>query len=395
MWRLGGFAGVAQIALLLFSIHATVMAQGFQTLAPYAFLMDTDTNSVLFEKSADELMDPASTTKIMTAEVVFEEIAAGRLKLTDEFTISERAWREGGARSGGSTMFAKLNSRVSVSDLLQGLLVQSGNDAAIALAEGISGSEEAFATLMNERAAKLGLTHLHFMNAWGAPDPQHKVTAREMALLAEHIIRTYPDLYKIFGEREFTWNKIRQPNRNPLLAMNIGADGVKTGDTKVSGYGLVGSAVQNGQRLIVVVNGLKTARERGEEARKLLEWGFRSFQQKLLFNAGTIIGTADVFGGASGSVGLVAAGPVKLLVARGNDDHLSAKVSYTGPIVAPITKGAQIADLIVTDGDKTLAKIPLMAAQDVGKGTLQQRALDALYEFSAQMMQKYVLKRLH
>jgi D-alanyl-D-alanine carboxypeptidase (penicillin-binding protein 5/6) len=229
---------------------------------------------VLFAKNADAPMSPASTTKILTAEIVFSELAAGRLKLDDVATISARAAREGDAESGGSSMFAQANSEVRIEDLLRGLLITSGNDAAIALAERVAGSEEAFAALMNSRARALGMTRSHFANAWGEGSAGQRVTARDMARLAGHVIRAYPQYYRFFGETEFTWNGVQQNNRNPLLAMGIGADGMKTGHLAKSGFGLVGSAVQNGRRLILVLNGARSERERASEARKLIEWGF-------------------------------------------------------------------------------------------------------------------------
>ena len=256
----------------------SAFAQTFQTSAPHAILIDSATQSVLFEKDADALVVPASTVKIMTAEIVFHEIALGHLKLDDQFPVSETAWRNGGAPSRGSSMFAALNSSVRVEDLIRGLVIVSGNDAAIALAEGTAGSEGAFATLMTKRARELGLEHSTFTNAWGRGDPDQKVSPREMAALANHVILTYPDLYKHFGEKDFTWNKIKQANRNPLLTMDLGADGLKTGNIDDSGYGLVGSAVQNGQRLILALYGAPTAKERVVEARKIFLWGFRSFE---------------------------------------------------------------------------------------------------------------------
>jgi serine-type D-Ala-D-Ala carboxypeptidase (penicillin-binding protein 5/6) len=282
--------------LSLFVAPRDASAEGFQTIAPTAILLDADTQTILFEKNADELLAPASMAKLMTAEVVFSELKSGRLTLESEFPISEHAWRRGGAGSGGSSMFAKVNTSIRLEDLLRGLVVQSGNDAAIAIAEGISGTEENFAQLMNQHAAQIGLTKSTFRNATGYSDPNQKVTVRDLAKLALDIIDTYPDLYKMFGEREFTWNKIRQQNRNPLLVMEIGADGLKTGNLEESGFGLVGSAVQNGQRLIVVVNGMKTAKDRAAEARKLLDWGFRAFEPHQLFAEGQEIGEAKVFG---------------------------------------------------------------------------------------------------
>ena len=281
-------------------------AQNFQTSVPHAILIDAGTNTVLFEKGADDYAKPASTVKILTAELIFQALAEGRLHLDDEFTVSEHAWRTGGAPAGGSAMFLALNSRVRVEDLIRGLVIQSGNDAAITLAEGLAGAEESFVTRMNKRAAELGLVKSRFGNPWGMDGPDQKVTAREMAKLAAHMIKTYPEYYRYFGEKEYTWNKIRQQNRNPLLTMSIGADGLKTGNIdKDSGYGLVGSATQDGRRLIVAVYGAKSAKERAEEARKLLQWGFRNFEEKELFKAGEPIGPAQVYGGTKGSVELI------------------------------------------------------------------------------------------
>src|SRR5271170_1151334 len=274
--------------ILLFTILALVLAgptggraaAAIQTKAPYAFLIDDNTGTVLLQKNADSSMTPASTTKILTAEIIFRELTGGRLKLDDTMAISANAAREGDAESGGSSMFAQANTRVRVEDLLRGLLIASGNDAAIALAEGVAGSEASFAALMNKRARELGMTRSTFTNPWGRGDAGQKVTPRDMARLAAHGISTYPQYYKYFGETEFTWNNIRQLNRDPLLGMNIGADGLKTGHLAKSGFGLVGSAVQNGHRLILVINGLKTARERASEASKLLEWGFRALDHR-------------------------------------------------------------------------------------------------------------------
>ena len=352
----------------------------FQTTAPYAILIDADTGTVLFEKNADKLNPPASMSKLMTVEVVLHAIKEGRLKPDDEFTISEYAWRKGGARAGGSTMFAALHSRVKVEDLLRGVAIASGNDACIALAEGMAGSEGAFADLMNKRAKELGLTQSHFVNPTGLHDPEHLMTMRELAKLAQHIQKTYPEFYKIYSEREFLWNKVKQQNRNPLLVMGIGADGMKTGYTKEAGYGLVGSAVQNGLRLIVVVNGFANAKERAEEARKLLEWGFRGFEARPLFAAGETIGEAKLYGGARSRVPLVGADAIRLLVPRTASEKLSAKVVYTGPVQAPVTKGQQIGTLKVSRGDSVVLEVPLQAAEDVGTGNLPQRAFDAVSE---------------
>lgn len=373
--------GLLAWAWSLGPITSAAFAQAFQTIAPQAILVDAETGTVLFEKNADELMAPASMAKIMTVEVVFNELRQGRLGFDSEFVVSENAWRKGGGPSSGSSMFAQLGSRIKLIDLLRGIIVQSGNDAAITVAEGIAGSEDNFVRMMNERARELGLTKSTFRNPTGYGHPEQKVTARELARLTLHVIETYPDLYKIFGEKEFAWNKIRQQNRNPLLTMDIGADGVKTGNIDESGFGLVGSALQNGQRLVLVVNGLKTGRDRSNESRKLLDWGFRAFEPRQLFAAGEPIGEARVFGGDQWAVPLVAKKPVRILMPRGSGDRIAARIVYTGPLRAPVLQGAEIARLRVTRGDVQALDLPLYAGQDVQAGSLSQRALDGLLEF--------------
>ncbi|HEY0568515.1 MAG TPA: D-alanyl-D-alanine carboxypeptidase family protein [Xanthobacteraceae bacterium] len=355
-------------------------SEGFQTLAPQAILMDAESGAVLFEKAADQLVPPASLLKLMTAEVVFNEIKEGNLKLDDEFVISERAWRKGGAPSGGSTMYAVIHSRIKVADLIKGVIIHSANDACIALAEGIAGNEDSFVRLMNGRAHEIGLTKSNFANPHGLPDPNNRVTARELAKLSQHLIKTYPEFYKIYGEQEFTWNKIRQLNRNPLLPMNIGADGLKTGFTQEAGYNLVGSAVQNGLRLIVVVTGLKTAKDRADEAKKLLEFGFRGFEARPLFADGQTVGEAKLFGGAQGSVPLKGKGAIHLLAPRNSSDKLLARVVYNGPVQAPVRKGQPIGTLKVWRGENLTLEVPLEAAESVERGNLPRRAFDAASE---------------
>ena len=348
--------------------------------APHAILIESDSGSVLFERKADDLIFPASLAKLMTAEYVFHELKEGRIKLTDEYRVSTDAWRRGGAPSHGSTMFAPINSKVSVSDLIRGMIIQSANDACIILAEGLAGTELEFGIKLTDRARQIGLTQSVFTNSNGLPDPREKVTSRELALLARHIILNYPEFYKIFGEPDFTFNKIHQFNRNPLLGMSVGADGLKTGFTKEAGYGLVGSAVQNGLRLIVVVNGLKSAKERADEGKKLLEWGFHNFVPRTLFADGQIIGDAKVFGGTSGNVPLLAHGTVRVMVPKNGGERLIARIAYTGPVPAPIKLGQPIGALKVWRGEDLILQTPLKAAADVGKGNLPQRAFDAMTE---------------
>src|SRR5215475_8736407 len=349
--------------------------------APTAILIEGSSGSVLFEKNADELRAPSSMMKLMTAEVVFNALTEGKIKLSDEFRISENAWRRGGAPSGGSTMFAAINSKVSVDDLLHGAIIQSGNDACIALAEGMAGNERIFANdYMTKRARELGLSKSTFGNSNGLPDPANKMTVRELSMLARHIILTYPDFYKLFGEKEFTWNKIRQQNRNPLLNAMEGADGLKTGFTKEGGYGMVGSAVQDGTRLIVVINGLEDSEDRATEAKKMLEWGYRNFETRTLIAADQALGYARVFGGETRSVKLTTPEPVKVMVSKQGNDKLIARVVYNGPVRAPVTVGQQVGVVRVWRGGNVAMEQPLYAAETVPVGSTMRRAIDGAQE---------------
>jgi D-alanyl-D-alanine carboxypeptidase (penicillin-binding protein 5/6) len=354
--------------------------EGPNIAAPHAILIDAVHGSVLFERDADRLIYPASLAKLMTAEYVFHLIEERAINLDDEYTVSENAWRKGGAPSHSSTMFAKLGSKVSVDNLLRGMIIQSANDACIVLAEAIAGNEAEFGRRLTARAREIGLVKSTFTNSNGLPDPDEKMTTRELALLARHIILTYPDFYKLFGEKEFTWNNIRQQNRNPLLGTVAGADGLKTGFTKEAGYGLVGSAVQDGMRLIVVVTGEKTANERAEDAKKLLEWGFHNFEPRTLFAAGVTLGSAKVFGGATGHVPLQADGPVVVMMPKAGGERLIARIIYRGPVPAPVKQGEPIGMIKVWRGDKVVLEQPLHAAAAVGRGNLSQRAFDAVTE---------------
>jgi serine-type D-Ala-D-Ala carboxypeptidase (penicillin-binding protein 5/6) len=374
-FTLAAFAAPANIGLVGGSKD-----NGFQTPAPYVILLDADTGTVLFEKYADTPTPPSSMAKLMTSELVFNELKQGRIKLDTEYLVSEDAWRRGGAPSHTSSMFAAIHSRVRVEDLIQGAVVQSGNDACITLAEGIAGNEVGFVKMMNKRARELGLDKAYFTNSTGLPDPAQKMTVRELGRLARHIIRTYPDFYRYFGEHDFTWNRIHQQNRNPLLTLYPGADGLKTGFTVDGGYGMVGSAVQNGQRLIVVVNGMKSAKERGDEAKRLLDFGFKSFDPRPLFNDGDVVGVAKLFGGASSRVTLVGQGAISVLMPKNSSDHISAKIVYAGPVPAPIALGQQVANLNVYRGDSLVLEVPLYAAESVERGNLRQRAFDAAAE---------------
>ncbi|HSM39580.1 MAG TPA: D-alanyl-D-alanine carboxypeptidase family protein [Afifellaceae bacterium] len=380
--RLKGYPGLILAFVCGLAILAArpAPAQVFDSRAPFAILVDADSGTVLYEKDADKLMSPASMAKLMLVEYVFHALKDGRLSMTDEFVISENAWRKGGASSGGSTMFAKLGSSVTLGDLLHGIIIQSGNDACIAIAEGLAGSEIAFSDLLNARAKEIGMKNSTFRNSTGLPDPDQKVTARDLAVLARDIILNYPEYYPIFAQPDFEWNGIKQRNRNPLLTVGIGADGLKTGYTEESGYGLVGSAVSNTQRLIVVINGMESSRARAEEARKLLEWGFRTFRQVTLFEADEVVAEGKVFGGTKGRVELKAKGPVRVLVSRSDSEALKGRAVYTGPIEAPIEPGTEVGALKIYQDERLIQETPLYTAETIGKGELHERALDALGE---------------
>jgi D-alanyl-D-alanine carboxypeptidase (penicillin-binding protein 5/6) len=352
----------------------------FQTSVPAALVLDPESDSILFEKNGDQLVAPASLAKLMTLEFVFNEIKQGRIKLTDEYIISDNAWRKGGAPSHGSTMFAAIHSRIKLDDLIHGIIVDSANDACIALAEALAGNEAEFGAMLTKRAREIGLEKSTFTNATGYSDPNLRVTPRELAQLARHIMQTYPDFYPYFAEREFAWNNIRQQNRNPLLALGIGADWLKTGETSEAGFNLVGSAVQDNLRLIVVVTGAKSEKERAEEARKMLDSGFHGFEARVLFAEGQTIGEAKVFGGDASYVPLVGPGTIRVMMPRNGSERLLARIVYTGPVPAPVSKGQTIGKLKVWRGENLALEVPLKAAEDVGTGGMSHRAMDAATE---------------
>jgi len=354
--------------------------------ASHAILIDYENGSFLYEKAADTPFPPASLTKLMTMELVFQALEERSLSLDQPLLISPYAWKHGGAPSHGSTMFASINSRVKVEDLIQGVIVVSGNDAAIALAEGLDGNETLFAQHMTQRAHELGLNTATFKNATGLYDPAHLISVRDLARLAAHIIREYPDYFPYYSQRDFTWNKIKQQNRNPLLELNIGADGMKTGYVKESGYGLVGTAVQNDIRLIVVVNGSAGIKERGEEARKLLDWGFKNFDPRPLVKEGAVVAEASVFGGDRNRVPLVTKQALRVFLPKGGSDRMLLRAVYTGPLRAPIAKGAEIARLKAWRGDRLVLDAPLYAGDDIGPGGLFRRAIDGVYELTVDLV---------
>jgi D-alanyl-D-alanine carboxypeptidase (penicillin-binding protein 5/6) len=360
-------------ALLLFGSGPTASAAedssgglSIETPAREAYLVDFETGTVLLDKDSQQRMPPSSMSKLMTTVMLFDRLKEGSLSLDEEFRVSANAWRKGGAASGGSTMFLRPNETVRVEDLLRGIIVQSGNDACIVVAENLQGSEENFAAAMNRRAQEIGLSDSHFVNATGLPDENHYMTARDLAKLARYMLKTFPEYHGIYGEKEFTYNGISQHNRNPLLYTMPGADGLKTGHTEIAGYGLTGTAVVNGRRQILVINGLDSVRARSEEAQKLMDWGFRNFENKTLFTQGETITTADVWLGKDDQVPLMAQEDLRYTLPRRAIQNLDIKVVYTGPIPAPITKGQEIATLVIGGTDMAdPIKVPLVAAADV------------------------------
>ena len=332
------------------------------TVARQAILVDFETGAVLLEKNPDERMPPSSMSKLMTMYVVFDLLKTGRLRLDQTMPVSERAWR-----MGGSKMFVELGSQVSVENLARGVIVQSGNDACIVLAEGISGSEQQFAELMNETARRIGLRSSHFRNATGWPDPEQRMTARDLSVLARRIIVDHPEYYRFYNERSFRWNDIAQENRNPTLARVAGADGLKTGHTEEAGFGLTASAMRGGRRLILVVNGLPSMRARAEESSRLLEWGFREFDNVVMFRAADTVEDVPVWLGERPTVPLVTGRDLVLTLPRQWRQGLRARVRYDAPVAAPVAKGQELGRLVVSGQGVPEMELPLIAGADVDR----------------------------
>lgn len=353
------------------------LAVAQQTAAEYAYVLDVETGVALYEKNAHLPMAPASMSKLMTVLMVFDALKDGRLKLEDEFYVSEHAWRAGGAASGGSTMFLDVKSKASIADLLRGVIVQSGNDACIVLAEGLAGSEDNFALAMTERAHELGLKDSTFTNSTGLPDPNHMMSARDLAYLAKLLVTDYAEYYSLFSERTFTWNGITQSNRNPLLFSNMGADGLKTGHTEDSGYGLTASAEQNGRRIVVVLNGLTSKRQRASEARSMLNWGFRSFTSTVLYGGGMRVTDIPVWQGDARRAVLVPEKQVKAILPRTGRRNIAVTVTYDTPAMAPIKKGDKLGSLRVTAPNMASQQFDLVAESDIARAGIFGRAFSA------------------
>lgn len=342
-------------------------ANAFETKARNAILMDYETGAYLFTKGHQEMIAPASMSKLMTVYVLLSKIKDGEVSLEDKYTVSENAWRKGGAASGGSTMFLKIGQEVSVEDLLKGILIQSGNDACIVVAENLAGSEEEFAAMMNETAEKIGLHNAHFVNATGLPHPEHKISVEDLAILARHIIKEFPDYYHLFSQKEFTFNGIRQGNRNPLLYSLKGADGLKTGHTAEAGFCLTGTAVRNDRRLIEVMTGLESNKQRSEETESLMTWGFANFDNYKFFTKNQIMAEVPVWYGTASSVTAVVPEDVIKTIKKSGKSKYGAKIIYDEPIKAPVLQGDKVGELFITYNGETIDKIPLVAKDSIAK----------------------------
>ena len=357
------FRPYRRAAAALLAICIASGAHALETRARAALMIDMQTDAVLLDKDADARIPPASMSKLMTLNMVFEALEAGRLSPDDEFRVSAQAFA-----MGGSTMFLREGERVKVRDLLRGVIVQSGNDASVVLAEGLAGAEDAFARIMTERAAELGMKDSHFANATGWPDPDQYMSARDLVLLARRIIEQFPEQYALFAEETFEWDGVKQRNRNPLLTLGIGADGLKTGHTEEAGYGLVGSAKRGDRRIVFMIGGLDSAQARAEEAERLANWAFRQFTNETLYAKGQILGVAEVWIGAAPQVTLTVAEDVIVTLPVGARKQIDARVTWDGPIEAPIAAGQRIATLTIRAPEADPIEIPVVAAEDVARG---------------------------
>ncbi|MGM0584995.1 MAG: D-alanyl-D-alanine carboxypeptidase family protein [Pseudomonadota bacterium] len=354
---------LSALALLLGALAPAARAVPLDLQAKEALVIDAGTGAVLLSKNPDRPAPPASMLKLMTLYMVFEALEQGRLSLDDEFPVSEKAWR-----MGGSKMFVEVGERVSVEDLIRGIVVLSGNDACVVVAEGMAGSEDAFARRMNERAQELGLTGSSFANSTGWPHPENRMTPRDLVHLAELVIEEFPDYYPYFAETDFEWNGIAQRNRNPLLYGDTGADGLKTGHTEEAGYGLTGSAEREGRRIVFMIGGLESERARAAEAERVVNWAFREFRNETLYRAGQPLGEAEVWLGARGSVPLTLAEDVRVTLPFGATKNLEATLRYTGPVEAPVEQGQRIAELVIEAEGLDPLRVPVVAAEAVERG---------------------------
>jgi serine-type D-Ala-D-Ala carboxypeptidase (penicillin-binding protein 5/6) len=369
------------VLVVLGLVLAALPARAFETAASAAWVYDMTTGTVLMDKNADEPLPPASMSKLMTINMLFEALKDGRVTMDTQFSVSSRA-----KAMGGSTMFLQETDRPTANELIHGMIVNSGNDACVVVAEGLAGTEEAFATLMTERGRAIGLTASVFANSSGWPDPIHRMSMRDLGIVGKRLIEDFPEYYPIFAEIEFNY-KDRAPansrNRNPLLELGVGADGLKTGHTSEAGYGLVGSAKQGDRRIIFAITGLPSDEARAEESKRIVDWAFRQFSEKTVAKGGIRVAEAEVHLGGADTVGLVPAEDVRLLVPALVQDSVTAEVVYNGPLIAPVVKGTAVAELIVHSPGLPDRRVPLVAEADVGKAGFVKRlstAAFALYD---------------
>ena len=360
--------GQAVLLTVLCVASLSVRAQAIDIAAREYILLDFLTGAVLDSKQADERMPPSSMSKLMTAYMAFDAIKAGRVSLDDEMTVSNNAWKIGGAASGGSTMFLNPGDKVKIENLLRGMIIHSGNDACIVLAENLAGSEEAFAEKMNAKAKEIGLINSNFMNATGLPHPEHYMTVRDLTVLARRIIADFPEYYSLYSETNFTYNGITQGNRNPLLyKVDSGADGLKTGHTEAAGYGLTASAIRNGRRLILAANGMASIKSRDEETSKLMDWGFREFTNRNLFVAGAKVTDAEVWLGDKASIPLIIQRDLVVTLPRAQAQSVSVKAVYDGPLPAPIAQGAEVGKLVIGAKGMETLQVTITAGESAGR----------------------------
>jgi D-alanyl-D-alanine carboxypeptidase (penicillin-binding protein 5/6) len=368
---------MAVLPLLAGTAATSAMAVPVETTAPYAYVVDFDTGAVLYDKRGTDQFGPASMSKLMTAYMLFDALKRGDLKMTDTFHVSQKAWS-----TQGSKMFVDINTDVAIEDLIRGIVIQSGNDACIVVAEGMAGSEEAFAERMNQKAREIGLTDSNFVNASGWPDPNHRMTAKDLATLARRLISDFPEYYHFYSEREFTYHGIKQGNRNPLLyRTGSGVDGLKTGHTEEAGYGLTASALRDGRRVIMVLHGMGGMQERADQTGIVLDWAFREFGNYTIAAPGTVLGEAPVWMGAEKTVPLTVESPFLVTLPRSERQNIVARAVFNGPIAAPIAAGQQIGELVVDIPGMPQARAPLVAGKAVGELGFGGRIAAALSHF--------------
>ncbi|WP_455477560.1 D-alanyl-D-alanine carboxypeptidase family protein [Bartonella sp. B41] len=381
---------ILSILLWMLMLGKFAQAQDFHISASRVLLLDDSTDTILFEKQSDVAFFPASLVKLMTAEVVFHKLKEGKLSRKQIFQVSENAWRRGGAPSGTTTMFANVRTKISVSDLLRGLIVINGNDAAIALAEGISGSEADFVKLMNQRAKELGLLHSHFVNATGLPEKGQFTTVRDMITLARHIVHEYPDYYTLYNEPYFTWNKIFQRNKNPLISKKIGVEGFGFGYSAQEGFSMVVVLYKNRRRIFLAISGLHDGKGNTKEIERVLQWGMTDFYLENFFSNGEIVGKASVYGGLQNFVPLVIKEPVNVMLLNKKENNVNVRIKYRGPLKAPIVLNQQVGVIQILANKNLLLEKPVFAGISIQEGNFFVKAKNAFYEITVGWLRRYL-----